>query len=60
MVAQTGYPSDTAEASRIAIEVSVAVTRKVSGESRLQHTDSARPEGLEPPTDRVETGCSIH
>jgi hypothetical protein len=20
----------------------------------------ARPEGLEPPTDRVETGCSIH
>jgi hypothetical protein len=36
-----------------------------SGEATVTHqakpnTHNVRPEGLEPPTDRVETGCSIH
>ena len=30
------------------------------GGGPLCHRWLARPEGLEPPTDRVETGCSIH
>ena len=48
------------DAERIGVAVSVAVNRKIASENLLQRNDSVRPEGLEPPTDRVETGCSIH
>ena len=48
------------DAERIGVAVSVAVNRKITGENMLQRNDNVRPEGLEPPTDRVETGCSIH
>ena len=48
------------DAERIGVAVSVAVNRKITGENMLQRNDFVRPEGLEPPTDRVETGCSIH
>lgn len=44
------------DAARIAVAVNVAVNPQASDPFR---EENARPEGIEPSTDRVETGCSI-